>query len=69
MPQIDMTSVDRPFHLVSAKAALPMPSGSNKPITTTSVVSLYKPYKSINIIPGIDIFKACGSVINLVVCQ
>ena len=61
-------SVERPFHLVSANAALPIPSGSNKPITTTSVVSLYNQIK-VFIMPGIDIFRACGSVINLVVCQ
>ena len=36
-------SVDNPFHFVSANAALPIPRGSNNPITTTSVVSLYKP--------------------------
>ena len=61
-------SVDKPFHFVSANAALPIPRGSYNPITTTSVVSLYRPIKVLTI-PGIDIFKACGSVINLVFCQ
>ena len=33
-------SVDSPFHLVSANAALTIPRGSRRPIITTSVVSL-----------------------------
>ena len=50
-------SVDKPFHFVSANAALHIPRGSNNPITTTSVVSLYSPIK-VFIIPGIEIFRA-----------
>ena len=53
---------------MSASAARPIPSKSNKPIINTSEVSLKSPIHVFTI-GGIAIFNAWGKIIFLVVCQ
>ena len=57
------TSICKPPHFVSANEDLPIPSGSNKPIITTKVVSLKRPINVLTM-PGIEIFNTWGIMIK-----